>query len=550
MVISGLLYPQRTLVLLGLSGGSDADILKSGNVILDGDYLTSENSIIDGEIIVTRLDSVDLASKLAARANNTVYNNQRIISLTLDRFSALERIGERGKEALSGNKPAVRRIAQKEEILNWKHSVEGEQFLIYSDGILSNYQLSKLFPCKVTKTKTLPGSKISVSGDLVVVHRQSNLFVYGGGLDLIDGFVEDSLRDYFIRNEYICIATKAQQGRVHWGIYNIFSKEMVKSLEIEEGDKLYLSQGATHYAVATEGSIIVKSMVTDERVYEECCAQVDADEKVEGFFSEENNVVLFVKTSMIAAKFILYNLDTGEMIKSKVLPNISKYSVVFRVDEVCIQLERLTGKKTSHYAELWDLTGQKISTGFLGEDLQSIHVTATTVVALASNSAKIFRRLPGRLLEVQTLKGGFDQVATSSDTTILSDNERLSFIGKTGEVIAQIAATSMSRIECSPFGLYLALLDPGQVRILDMCGREMLVTNIDPMGGFFWRKVFPAMSRDALSPEDIARFKEEDSLRRKDAKLQIIEENRDLIKEWRGFLQSMQALYTAHATPC
>ncbi|KAI5190627.1 hypothetical protein NECID01_1068 [Nematocida sp. AWRm77] len=544
MTISSSEY-QNMLVILGMEQLSEKEAREELCKAACGTYITEENSKKKDGVMVCRLEESGLLNALAQRLHGHAVRGEKLVALSLDKYTALHRIAQKTLGAEETNKPAVRKITSQQEIQEWKKTVEGEQFVIYNENKLVNYQATRMFLCKSTKEKPMANSKISVEGEFIVAQRQKNLFVYGGNLDLLDAFVKDSLVSYKIYKNLISIVTKIEGGRHLCEVFDLYTKEKIKHLEHLEEEKVGFSLNMTHYLVQKADRVEVRSFSTDEEVFAEHTSTGPGEgEKTEGFLSAHNNVAAIAKVCSVGTKFVLLDLNTGEEIRTKMFTNTFSFSVEFYRNEVSITNTRVIEKKTQWFVDVWDVSGESVLSKALGEGVKGIHIGETMVIVLSSSCAKVFKRVQGRLLESSSISGGFNLVAVNT-VSALADGARLVFINKNGDILHETDIERITQIEWSPLGMYLALVDAGQVRILDLTGKEIYGGNVANENSFFWRPLFEAPSETSLSQEAIQRFKEEDAIRKKEAKQQFLEENNEMVSEWATFLHRMRNLYIA-----
>ena len=92
--------------------------------------------------------------------------------------------------------------------------------------------------------------------------------------------------------------------------------------------------------------------------------------------------------------------------------------------------------------------------------------------------------------------------------------------------------------------MYLALIDPGQVKILDLRGNEVFIANITE-NSFHWRQLFEYPTKSALKKEDLDRYKGKDKSMKEKAKTQHQEEIEEMAEEWLSFLARMKKIYVS-----
>ncbi|KAI5171517.1 hypothetical protein NEFER03_0839 [Nematocida sp. LUAm3] len=533
---------QSIIVIFGVSGIDKNTLIDLLNRRAP-DAFTHENIQIQGDVLLGKMKSIEEAKKASSKLSGMLINAKRATVLSLDRVHALSRIGEKGKTALAASKPAVKKLSGKKEIDQWKQEIDGEQFLIYNEGVLTNYQLSKLFSCKATRSKPLPNSKLLVEEDLVLIQRQKNIFIYGGTLDLLDGHVEDAVIKYFTKGTIFFICTRVDEETHKWEGYDIYTKNLFLRLELSSEGSFYISRKCTHYAVEDKGEVKMFSAALNELVYQNHL-ELREHEKVEVSFSPLDNVVLFSRNTSVGIRFVLCCLDTGETLRTKVFANVLDYSVEYLQDEVSIIYKRKTGTKITTYIDIWTISDNSVIAKALGEDVQRVHLASEMLVLSFSAYIKVLSRTKNRLTEARVIKGSFECIAPGRVTAVLGE-DRLMLLDKNGVSLRELPMQSVDRIEWSPFGLFLALIDAGQVHILDLCGKEIFVSNITGDDAFFWRRAISPVSKDMLSQEDILRYKEEDTRRKQESKKQLIEENKDLIREWKAFLTEMKSMFYA-----
>lgn len=538
-------HKKNTLVILGLSADTAKQAAEKINKITKKMFLSEKNTCVQGDIVVARLETKEAATALASRLSEETVQGKRLISLTYDRYSGLAELGEKGIAALSANKPVVKKITNREEIAKWRKGIEGEQFVVYNEDRLTNYQLSKMFPCKATKTQIVKGAKVCAVGEYVCVQRQKNLYVYGGELEMLDGFAEEQMETYFVQGDYICICTKMDNLFSRWDIYNLYSKEHIKSIGVPEGVNIQLSSRGTHYLIQLEKIVEIKSISTGLGVYTEY-SQVEKNEKVEGFMSPYDNVLVVAKTMATGIIVFLYNLDTGELVRKRMLMNVGRVSIEFKQGEVYIVSVSKEKNNENYYINIWEIDGTGVITHTLDRNIKKVYLSYHVVITCTATSAKMYRRFKGQLVVSETFKGVFDQIVPGR-VSVLGKEDGLLFVDEQGKVLKEYKTGDVDRVEWSQFGMYLALVDPGQVKILDLCGKEVFVTKISN-NGFYWRHLLTYPAKEALKKEDLDRYKNEDKTKKTKAKTQKHEEIKELANEWRSFLIRMKSFYTSTHT--
>ncbi|OAG31205.1 hypothetical protein NEDG_01618 [Nematocida displodere] len=535
---------QRAVVIVGLDTPEDQSI-ELLNEVAGSTFITEENSSRVEDIMVVLLGSAVHASALVGKLHNAIVNKAKLCVLTLEKCSALHKLGSTAASALTADKPAVKKVSGKKEVVQWKESAKGEQFVVYNEGTLTNYQIAKIMGCKVTAKKPMAGYTVSVAEGMVMCLKQKNLFLYGGQLELVDGHVQDSLLAHALVGEYLMVAFPAGRKTNSWEVYNIYTKEKVKSLTLPSEERMSISKSANHYMIHKENTVEIRRMHNDANVYTEY-SEPEEGVKSEGFFSFCNNVVLVVKTTDVSTKLSLYNLRSEMIIRSKILTNITTYTIEWQKNEVCIVNIRALGGKNLHFIDIWDVYGETTISKALGETVKSVCTAPTMVITTNATGVKIFKRVQGRLLEYTFIKGVFTLVA-AKELGALFDGEKIVLVNGDGEILLKMELDGVTRMEWSPFGLYLALIDPGQAKVIDVCGKEVFAGSIGRSGGpgFFWRTVAQPIPGLALTPSDVQKFKETDLAKREDAKKQIIEENSDFILEWRSFLSRMKQFHVS-----
>lgn len=529
----------RVLVILGLAEGQDEKNLLALNRVISTDEFDEDNTKIEGTVGVSVLDTAKKVNELVSKLNSVQINESPIQALSLPRYMAMYSVGKTaGAQDQGAIKPAVKKIIGEKEVTAWKSEAEGEQFVIYSEGTLSNYQLSKMFPCKLLKTKALKDVTVTEAEDLIIVQKQKNIFVYGGYLDLLDGFIVNDPVSCYIIGKCIVIGDRIAPNKQKWTVHNLYSKREIKSIEIPDGIKFSVSRNMSHYVLGHESTVEIRSMETDEVIYPEY-AQKEKGRKVEGFVSPYDNVVFVVRSTEASTEWFLHCLTTGKEIRKKSFAEIEKYTVSFSPKEVAIvNVRNMTGKE-SHYMDIWSTNGQEVISKALGENIKSVHPSRYATIAIGQSVCKVYKRVQSRLIDGVTIKEPISEVH-SGETTILHDSSHLYVVGPEGEILNKIEAAGTESIKVSPFGLYIGLISGGQVRIVDICGKEVFVGNTDRSNGFFWRTVVKPAEEVLLQDEEVQKYKEEDTLRRREARKQFIKENEEKIHEWREFLSSMK----------
>ncbi|KAI5161771.1 hypothetical protein NEAUS03_1757 [Nematocida ausubeli] len=533
-----------TLVVLGLKPKDMAVQMEELNKLAGGNYFTKETCVGKDSAVLCLCGGIKLVSDLVKRLNNMSIDGECIQALSFARYLAMYSVGKLsvGKEQVY--KPAVKRIIGKKEVEMWRAEALGEQFVIYGEDVLSNYQLSKMFPCKLIKSKPIKEMEITVKDELIVARKQKNVFVYSGYLDLLDGFVLDDIISHYTLGEHIIIGCQSDPSRQEWHVYNIYNKTEIKKVEIENEETFAVSSDLTHYMISGEKGVQIREIVTDEIIYPEYYSV--PNEKVEGFMSEKNNVVLVVKTTSISTQLSLYCLTSGKTIRKRVFTNIESYSVEFSENEVSVVNVRRIADNLSHFIEIWNLDGKRVISKALGENVKHVYTSKSSIVVQTQTSAKVLRRAQNILVEGAVIREPISRVIAGEMTVILIDSGDLCLIGKDGEVLHRVLETGAAEIQMSPFGLYIALLSGDQVRILNLCGKEVFASNIKRDNGFFWRTVVAPTEEMSLGEEEIQKYKIEDSLKRKEARKQFMKENEERVSEWRLFLQEMKEFKSAH----
>ncbi|KAI5192947.1 hypothetical protein NEMIN01_2307 [Nematocida minor] len=528
----------RTLVVLGLEELEKDSQLSKLNGLAGEEQFDEENTKIDESVALSVFESAKIVNELVSKLDNMKINGKTIKAFSLSRYMAMYSLGKAA--ASQGQvpiKPAVKKIAGEKEIAVWKSEALGEQFLIYNEGTFSNYQLSKVFPCKLIKTKLIKDVSVRVENDLVIVQKQKNIFVYGGYLELLDGFVINDLISCYMAGDCIVIGDRPDPVTQVWSIHNVYTKSLIKTVEISKEEKFSVSKDLTHYLISHENTIEIKSMQTDENIFPEYSVR-EQNKKVEGLMSPHDNTVFVVKSTAISMEWILYCLTTGNIIRRKAFSNIESYAVTFAEQEVAIVNVRKIGGKCSHYMDIWNTDGNRVISKALGENIKAVYPSKYTTVVLGQSVCKVYKRLQYRLHDGVTVKDSISKVEAGEITVLLSSTHAY-VIDREGELLNKIEIGGMADIQVSPFGLYIALLSEGQVRVLDICGKEVFASNIEKNNGFFWRTVVNAADGVSLGDEEIQKYKTEDSLRRKEARKQFMKENEEKIQEWRDFLSSM-----------
>ncbi|KAI5165859.1 hypothetical protein NEIRO03_0831 [Nematocida sp. AWRm78] len=534
-----------TLVVLGLKPEGIKEQMEELNRLAEGDYFTDETFFIKDTAGLCLCGNAKLVGELVKRLNKINLNGECLHALSLTRYMAMYNIGKLsvGKEQVY--KPAVKKIIGEEEIDMWRAEALGEQFLIYNEDTLSNYQLSKMFPCKLIKSKPIKEMEITVKDELIFAQKQKNLFVYGGYLDLLDGFVMDDIISHYTLGKHIVIGCQIDPNQQLWSIYNIYSKKNIKEVVIGNEETFSVSAGMTHYMISNEKGVQVRQIESDELIYPEYF-NIE-NEKTEGFMSDKDNVVLIVKKTSISTQIILHSLDSGRVIRKRVFTNIESYSVAFAPGEVSIVSVRMIVDKVGHFIEIWNVDGKTVISKALGENVKNVYPSKHTVVVQTPTSAKILKRVQNILVEGAVVREPISKIVAGEITLLLIDSGDICIIGKDGEILNRVLETGASDIQMSPFGLYISLLSSEQVRILDICGKEVFASNIKRNNGFFWRTVVSSSEEVILNEEEIQKYKTEDSLRRKEARKQFMRDNEEKIKEWRMFLHEMKRFKSLNA---
>lgn len=528
----------RALVILGLEEENSSKYISTLNDLSKESYFSKENTKIEGSVGLSIFDSTKTVNELVGRLNNIKINGKQIQALSVPRYMAMYSVGKRtSMQGQTVIKPAVKKIIGEKEVAAWKSESLGEQFVIYSEGTFSNYQLSKMFPCKLLKSKVIKDVSVTEAEDLIIVQKQKNIFVYGGYLDLLDGFAAcDPISCYTI-GRCIVIEDRPEPNKKLWTIHNLYSKKHIKSIEMPDTVRFAVSKNLTHYLLSHDKTIEIRSMSTDENIFP-AYSQEESGKQVEGFVSPHDNVVFVVRSSETSTEWFLHCLTTGKEIRKKSFASIESYKVTFAEGEVAIvNVRNMTGKEC-YFMDIWSIDGQAVVSKALGENIKSVHPSKYTTVVVGQAACKVYKRVQSRLIDGVTIKEPISEVKVG-ETTILLDSTNAYIIGGDGEILNKIEVTGTENIKVSPFGLYIALLSGGQVRIVDICGKEVFVGNIERENGFFWRTVVKPVDTVLLQDEEIQKYKEEDTLRKKEAKKQFMKENEEKIQEWREFLASM-----------
>lgn len=525
------------LVILGDNDKNTID-LEQLNTIVGEEYFTDKNTLVKDSVSLCMCKSSKQVAELVKQLKNIKIGGTKLEALSLQRYLAMYNLGKTSLEQKHIFKPAVKKVIGEDEVKAWKAEALGEQFIIYTEDTISNYQLSKMFPCRLIKSKSLKSMDIDVIDELIIAQKQKNIFVYGGYLELLDGFVVDDILSYYTVGAHIVIGSQPSSTRKAWDIYNIYSKVHVKSVEIDNEAEFSISNGITHYMVSYTGRIEVKSVETDENIFEEY-STVDKNVEIEGFMSEYDNVLLVIKRTPLSTELILHCLTTGHVIRRKIFSNMESYSVKFFEKEVSIVNVRKIGDKKSHFMDIWNLDGNTVISKTFGEHVKTVHPSRYTVVVQTQTTTRIFKRVQNRLLEGTTIKESISKIVPG-EITVLSLESAICVIGRDGEVINRIEASATTDVQVSSFGLYIALLSGEQVRVLDICGKEVFAANIKRDNGFFWRTIIKPTEEISLADEEIQKYKAEDTLRRREARKQFMRENEEKISEWRIFLKEMK----------
>lgn len=528
----------RALIILGLNEAQEDRSISVLNELSGSSHFSRDNTKIEGTVGVSILDSSKEVNEMVNKLNNIKIDGNTIQALSHQRYMAMYSVGK----AASGLeqaaiKPAVKKIIGEKEVTAWKSEALGEQFVIYSEGSFLNYQLSKMFPCKMIKSKTVKDVSASEADDLIIVQKQKNIFVYGGYLDLLDGFVVNDLVAFYMVGRCIVIGDRTEPNRQVWSIHNLYSKKHIRSIEILDSARLSVSRNLTHYVLSYDSVIEVKSMETDENIFP-AYSHEEAGRKIEGFVSPYDNVIFVVKSSETGTEWILHCLTTGAEVRKKSFASIERYQVTFLQGEVAIvNVRSMTGKEC-HYMDIWSIDGKEVISKALGENIKSVYPGKYVTVAIGQAVCKVYKRIQARLIEGITIKEPISDVKVG-EITVLLHTSNAYILGKDGEILNKIGTSGTEKIKVSPFGLYIAFVSGGQVRIVDICGKEVFVGNIEKETGFFWRTVVQPVDEALLQDEEIQKYKEEDTLRKKEARKQFMKENEENIKEWRDFLSSM-----------
>jgi len=534
---------QNILVVLAAKEAENAALEKEIEEIAQEKFIAEGNAEVSEGVVLCKLSSAAHAASLSSKLNGAEVGGRKITALTLDKYLALKKIADSTPESLQTDKAAVRKIITKKDVERWRRSAEGEQFVLYNEGVLTNYQVSKIFACKATKSKPLANSKVSAEKEVVLVQKHKNVFVYAGELELLDGFVRDGLVSCEIAGECVSTVSKTGAKKCTWELCNIYTKETVKSVQIDAEEKVSVSKGLTHYMLERAGKIEIRRMKDDTVWIPEKMAKIETGTS-EGVFSEHNNVAVLSKATQVGVCFGLYNLDTEEEIRGKVFTNIKKHSVTFNADEAVILNTRAVGDKPIVFADAWSTDGKEVISKALGDNVKSVQIGVSMCVAVSSSCARVFKRAPGKIWETGTVRGAFSSVEIG-EVAAMCDGEKLLFVGQDAEVLFQTEVEGSAKMKWSPFGMYLALIDAGQIRVLDLLGSEVFVGNAASEKSFSWRAAAVPNAEVELTSEVVQRFREEDALKTKQAKTQMLEENKDLIQEWREFLERMRLCYVS-----
>ncbi|KAI5180256.1 hypothetical protein NEOKW01_0585 [Nematocida sp. AWRm80] len=542
---STLCNAQNIIVML-LEGVEESRMVKKANELAEGEYFTEENSRTEENVLVGVLATSNLASLLMSRVHNKSIGDKKALAFTLDRYIGLHKLSSTNPNALSINRSIVKKISNESTIQTWKREIGGEQFVIYNDGEISNYEISKMFLCKQTRARPQTGIKLDVYKDLVIVQKQKNLYIYGGNLELVDGFVIDSLIEYRLIDNNILIGTEKDENTSLWEIHHIYTKDLIKRIEAPAKSTVMVSQGMTHYSIISKNEVSIRSIHSDEEILQEQTAVKEAGEKCEVYFSEQTNQVLLAKITSVGVLVTLFCLTTGTEVRKKILNGIKTHKIQFTSDGVSIVYTRKTQTATTHFVDFWEYSGASSISKALGEGVEAVHITPNTVIVLEGCAVKIFKKTPGVLVEVNTMKGDFCYIAPG-ELSALFDTTNIYIIGKNGEILKEIPMPNLKEMKWSPFSLYLAVLDMTQVRVIDICGKELFASNIPSLDSFHWRIPIPLPETEPTK-EDMQRYKEEDTIRKTKAKEQFLQENQACTEAWRSFLSTMKEFYLQHTS--
>lgn len=524
------------LVIIGVPDADADAVYRALSQLTDGyASINSENSLIRGGALVSKQETASLLSYLAGKLNGARLLGKKLHAMPLARYMALDKMGA------PPSKTKIKRIAGRREISQWRAGARGEQFLVYNEGALSNYQLDKIFPCAQTSSRAMAGCRLETSGEFIFVTRQKTLLVYGGSLEVLDGFFVDELVKCYAVGSCVVIGAKQERPKaMAWEIWNVFTKELVRRIELAEEEELMVSKGLTHYVIkrgdcttlapfAPEAGNLPDGLLT---------------ENTRSFVSGLDNVALLVSSSPPSTKVSLVDLGSGAVLRTKVLANIDDYKVEFSRGRVALINTRTISAKPHHFLEIWDFAKDTVVSKALGENVRDLRVGAE-VVAVVGNSGhlRVFKISEGKMVETGEIKAHFQLVEAHDRVVAAFDSEALFLIDEDARVMKKLEMDGVTRMLWSPFGLYLALVEKGSVKVVDLCGNVAFSGLLGDAGAFMWRTVVDRDPGIELSKADVERLKAEDAHRRELVKKQSVSISGQQAGEWRDFLQRKLEVY-------